>query len=64
MPQKAAIYARVSTPDQHVETQLCQLRELRVTPGFQAHKALWAVTKKRPTDFEPCRDFQIPTDYC
>ncbi|PYV27035.1 MAG: resolvase, partial [Acidobacteria bacterium] len=25
--QKAAIYARVSTPDQHIETQLYQLRE-------------------------------------
>ena len=28
-------------------------RELRLTPGFQAHEALWAVVKKLPTDFEP-----------
>jgi DNA invertase Pin-like site-specific DNA recombinase len=32
--QKAAIYARVSTPDQHVETQLYQLRELAARRGF------------------------------
>lgn len=35
MPQKAAIYARVSTPDQHVETQLYQLRELAARCGFE-----------------------------
>ena len=28
-------------------------RELRLTPGFQSHEALWAVAKKLPTDFEP-----------
>jgi hypothetical protein len=28
-------------------------RELRLTPGFQTHEALWAVAKKLPTDFEP-----------
>ncbi len=28
-------------------------RELRLTPGFQSHEALWAVVKKLPTDFEP-----------
>ena len=28
-------------------------RELRLTPGFQSHEALWAVTKKVPTEFEP-----------
>ncbi len=33
--KKAAIYARVSTPDQHIETQLYQLRELAARRGFQ-----------------------------
>jgi DNA invertase Pin-like site-specific DNA recombinase len=33
--KKAAIYARVSTPDQHVETQLYQLRELAARRGFK-----------------------------
>jgi hypothetical protein len=28
-------------------------QELRLTPGFQSHEALWAVAKKLPTDFEP-----------
>ena len=28
-------------------------RELRLTPGFQSHEALWAVAKTLPTDFEP-----------
>jgi DNA invertase Pin-like site-specific DNA recombinase len=32
---KAAIYARVSTPDQHIETQLYQLRELAARRGFE-----------------------------
>ena len=32
--KKAAIYARVSTPDQHVETQLYDLRKLAVQRGF------------------------------
>ena len=36
MPQKAAIYARVSTSDQHVETQLYQLRELAARRGLKA----------------------------
>jgi len=33
--KKAAIYARVSTPDQHVENQLYQLRELAARRGFE-----------------------------
>ncbi len=33
--KKAAIYARVSTPDQHIETQLYQLRELATRRGFE-----------------------------
>jgi DNA invertase Pin-like site-specific DNA recombinase len=33
--KKAAIYARVSTPDQHIETQLYQLRELALRRGFE-----------------------------
>jgi len=33
--KKAAIYARVSTPDQHIETQLYQLRELAARRGFE-----------------------------
>jgi DNA invertase Pin-like site-specific DNA recombinase len=28
MKKAAAIYVRVSTPDQHVESQLCDLRDL------------------------------------
>ena len=32
--KRAAIYARVSTADQHVETQLYQLRELAARRGF------------------------------
>jgi DNA invertase Pin-like site-specific DNA recombinase len=33
--KKASIYARVSTSDQHVETQLYQLRELAARRGFE-----------------------------
>ena len=33
--QRAGIYARVSTGDQHVETQLYQLRELAARRGFE-----------------------------
>lgn len=33
--KKAAIYARVSTPDQHVETQLYDLRKLAAQRGFE-----------------------------
>ena len=33
--QRAAIYARVSTADQHVETQLYQLRELAARRGYE-----------------------------
>lgn len=33
--KKAAIYVRVSTPDQHVESQLYDLRELAVRRGFE-----------------------------
>jgi len=37
--KKAAIYVRVSTPDQHVETQLYDLRELATRRGFEvAHE--------------------------
>jgi DNA invertase Pin-like site-specific DNA recombinase len=32
---KAAIYARVSLPTQHISTQLCQLRELAAKRGFE-----------------------------
>jgi DNA invertase Pin-like site-specific DNA recombinase len=32
--KKAAIYARVSTPDQHVETQLYDLRDLAAKRGY------------------------------
>jgi DNA invertase Pin-like site-specific DNA recombinase len=33
--KKAAIYVRVSTPDQHVESQLYDLRELAARRGFE-----------------------------
>ena len=33
--KKAAIYGRVSTSDQHIETQLYQLRELAARRGFE-----------------------------
>ena len=36
--KKAAIYARVSTPDQHVETQLYDLRKLATQRGFEVSR--------------------------
>jgi DNA invertase Pin-like site-specific DNA recombinase len=33
--KKAAIYARVSTPDQHIESQLYDLRKLAAQRGFE-----------------------------
>lgn len=33
--KKCALYARVSTPEQHVETQLCDLRKLAAQRGFE-----------------------------
>jgi DNA invertase Pin-like site-specific DNA recombinase len=36
--KKAAIYARVSTPDQHLETQLYDLRKLAAQRGFEVVK--------------------------
>ena len=33
--KKAALYVRVSTPDQHVESQLYDLRELAARRGFE-----------------------------
>ena len=36
--KKAAIYARVSTPDQHVETQLYDLRKLAEQRGFEVSR--------------------------
>jgi len=33
--KKCAIYARVSTPEQHVETQLYDLRQLAIQRGFE-----------------------------
>src|SRR6202166_2570154 len=35
MKKAAAIYVRVSTPDQHVESQLYDLRELAAQRGFE-----------------------------
>jgi DNA invertase Pin-like site-specific DNA recombinase len=35
MMKKAAIYVRVSTPDQHVESQLYDLRQLAAQRGFE-----------------------------
>jgi DNA invertase Pin-like site-specific DNA recombinase len=36
--KKAAIYARVSTPDQHLETQLYDLRKLASQRGFEVSR--------------------------
>ena len=36
--KKAAIYVRVSTPDQHVETQLYDLRKLAAHRGFEVSR--------------------------
>src|SRR5690348_10546397 len=36
--KRAVIYARVSTPDQHLETQLYDLRKLAAQRGFEAVK--------------------------
>ena len=33
--KRAALYVRVSTPDQHVESQLYDLRELAAQRGFE-----------------------------
>ena len=33
--KRAALYARVSTPDQHLETQLYDLRKLAAQRGFE-----------------------------
>jgi len=33
--KKAAIYVRVSTPDQHPESQLYDLRQLALQRGFE-----------------------------
>jgi len=35
MKKTAAIYVRVSTPDQHVESQLYDLRELAAQKGYE-----------------------------
>ena len=32
--KKCALYARVSTPEQHVETQLCDLRKFAEQRGY------------------------------
>lgn len=36
--KKAALYARVSTPDQHLETQLYDLRQLAAQRGFEVSR--------------------------
>jgi DNA invertase Pin-like site-specific DNA recombinase len=36
--KKAAIYARVSTADQHLETQLYDLRKLAANRGFEVSR--------------------------
>ncbi len=36
--KKAALYARVSTPDQHLETQLYDLRKLAAARGFEVSR--------------------------
>jgi len=36
--KKAAIYARVSTPDQHLENQILDLRELAAQRGFEVSR--------------------------
>jgi hypothetical protein len=28
-------------------------QDLRLSPGFQTHEALWVVANRLPTDFEP-----------
>src|SRR6266513_2822311 len=33
--KKCALYARVSTPEQHVETQLCDLRAMAAQRGYE-----------------------------
>src|ERR1700758_3774538 len=51
--KKAAIYVRVSTPDQHVESQLYDLRELAAQRGFEvvrkyADKGVSGLKARRP----------------
>jgi DNA invertase Pin-like site-specific DNA recombinase len=33
--KKCALYARVSTPEQHIETQLCDLRKFAEQRGYE-----------------------------
>ena len=51
--KKAAIYARVSTPDQHLETQLYDLRKLATQRGFEVVREYCdrgiSGTKRRPS---------------
>lgn len=51
--RRAAIYARVSTPDQHVENQLLDLRKLAAQRGFEvvreySDKGISGSKAKRP----------------
>ena len=51
--KKAAVYVRVSTPDQHVESQLYDLRQMAEQRGFQvvkeyADKGVSGLKARRP----------------
>ncbi|MGA9883256.1 MAG: recombinase family protein, partial [Candidatus Acidiferrales bacterium] len=51
--KKAAIYARVSTPDQHLENQILDLRKLAAQRGFEVvreytDKGISGCKAKRP----------------
>jgi DNA invertase Pin-like site-specific DNA recombinase len=51
--KRAAIYVRVSTPDQHIESQLYDLRPLAEQRGFQvvneyADKGISGLKARRP----------------
>ena len=49
MKKTAAIYVRVSTPDQHVESQLYDLRELASQRGFEVvHEYYKRRSENRP----------------
>src|ERR1022692_1704290 len=49
MKKTAAIYVRVSTPDQHVESQLYDLRQLALDRGFEVVQEYcdWGVSGRK-----------------
>jgi DNA invertase Pin-like site-specific DNA recombinase len=49
--KKAAIYARVSTADQHLETQLYDLRKLAAIRGFEVSREYYDSSTQENRNF-------------